>query len=573
MKERKGVPLFVIIAVITLYLAGIGWADVPAPPANQSLGFKDTVFNNLTEADCRVCHDDPGVVGPTPNADRHHMIYGDSLRQGKCLVNRITCLSDADCNSAICSSTNASCDVDGDCLYAGLGETCGEVCIGETVAPNPDASSSVYGCLTCHDQDTTGGVTNFLVPRDCLQCHVQATGEGSVHHLNPMAQGFDSPLGDPNKGDCTPCHGTIVDDIGDGHLIPTYTPSMMTPEPIRGDGLPLNSRGNGAGACDYCHDSGTDTESGVQVLANDDTHHNTGVFQSETGVQNNNACQWCHNVFVPNEYLIRTCEGCHGYESLHNIQANSDGNCSITTGTTCNTDDDCPAGETCADEIVVGGELYGYGHVGRDMGPGDSDCWGCHGFGMSSASAPGSGPTNPTINGADPMAVTAGTATQITVTGAAFTNISGATAYTSDVVLTAADGSSVTLTPDAVTQGSLTVTIPETTAPGNYSLKAVKGEAASNPVVIIVKPPVAIADVQCQNSCAGSTMTINGSGFRDDQLPEGAEDYINVELDGIPMNITFWTDTQIEAASPNCGQLPGKTVTVNGLFGTAISQQ
>jgi hypothetical protein len=555
---KKGALLSLIIAVaiISLFFASAGFTDVPAPPANQSLGFKDTVFNNLSEADCRVCHDDPGVVGPTPNADRHHMLYGEPLPQGECSVNRNACLSDANCDAGICADKNPpfACVDDNDCPYAGLGETCGEVCIGETVSPNLDANQdgaddTVYGCLNCHEQDNTGGVITFLVERDCLQCHVQVPGEASVHHLTDMAQGFDSPIGDPAFGDCTPCHGTLVDDIGDGHLIPIYDPSLVTPKPDGGKGLPLNSRGNGAGACDYCHDSGTDTGSGVQVLANDDTHHNTGIFQSETGVSNNDACQWCHNVFLPDEKLIRTCEGCHGYESLHNIQTDSDGDGVIT----------------------VGGELYGYGHVGRDMGPGDSDCWGCHGFAIT-ASASGSGPTNPTISGADPMAVFAGTATQVTVTGAAFTNISGATAYTSDVVLTAADGFSVTLTPDAITQGSLTVTVPGSTFPGNYNLQAVKETAVSNPVVITVKPLVEITNVQCQSGCSGSTMTINGFGFGDPP-PEGAEDYINVELDGVPMNIKSWTDNRIKAASPNCGQIAGKTVTVNGLFGTATLQQ
>jgi hypothetical protein len=67
-------------------------------------------------------------------------------------------------------------------------------------------------------------------------------------------------------------------------------------------------------------------------------------------------------------------------------------------------------------------------------------------------------------------------------------------------------------------------------------------------------------------------MTINGFGFGDPP-PEGAEDYINVELDGVPMNIKSWTDNRIKAASPNCGQIAGKTVTVNGLFGTATLQQ
>jgi hypothetical protein len=42
--------------------------------------------------------------------------------------------------------------------------------------------------------------------------------------------------------------------------------------------------------------------------------------------------------------------------------------------------------------VVVGGEDAGYGHVGRDAGVGDSDCWGCHGFAMPSLPDPGDDP-------------------------------------------------------------------------------------------------------------------------------------------------------------------------------------
>ena len=61
----------IIIAVCMLVFPYALWADVPAPPVNQSLGFDDTIFNNLVEAECRVCHDDPAITGPTSNVDRH----------------------------------------------------------------------------------------------------------------------------------------------------------------------------------------------------------------------------------------------------------------------------------------------------------------------------------------------------------------------------------------------------------------------------------------------------------------------------------------------------------------------
>jgi len=155
--------------------------------------------------------------------------------------------------------------------------------------------------------------------------------------------------------------------------------------------------------------------------------------------------------------------------------------------------------------------------------------------------------------------MTAGTDTVITLTGSAFTNLMDTFQWTSDLLLTAADGSSVTLTPDSITQGELVVTIPDTTPPGNYTLQAVKGDVTSNPVVFSIKPEVEISDV----SCSEGILTITGSGFGD-APPEGAEEYINVEVDGVPVEIISWTDTEVKTAVSNCSG----TVTVKALYGS-----
>ncbi|NIN34079.1 MAG: hypothetical protein GTO60_02790, partial [Gammaproteobacteria bacterium] len=319
-------------------------ADVPPPPANQQLGKSDGVFNDLVEAECRVCHEDPDIVsGGTNLPDRHHLLVGTAIKTGECSVNSNTCLADNDCDTGICSRNNVACSIDDDCPEFSFGETCGEICIGESVVPyidsnNDGVNDTLYDCLNCHALVWDPVTMTFQLEafRDCTLCHIQIPGEGSVHHLLSVAQGTDSPLGDPDVGDCTPCHGSLVDDIGDGHTIPTYNPSLVTPSPSGGDGLPGNGRfycsrsgdacvtaadclagtctggggepcnvdgdcpltetctgGSGveetcdavfAGGCNYCHDSGTDTVTGVQVFTNAETHHNTGVFQSETGV-------------------------------------------------------------------------------------------------------------------------------------------------------------------------------------------------------------------------------------------------------------------------------------------------
>jgi hypothetical protein len=468
---KKMLPSILTLAGVTLLFASVSVADVPAPPVNQTIGIDDVSLGDLSEADCRICHD-------SAIPERHHMLYGQPIPPG---------------------SVVPFPDTDGDGV--------------------PD---DVYSCLSCHPEDNTGGIISFIVVRDCTVCHTT-----SPHHTTPAAQ----------AGDCVSCHGDIVDNMDDGHYIPVYAPSLVTPSPSGGAGLPLNSRGNGAGACDYCHDD--DGLTTPVILTNEELHHNTGLDIDPT------QCLWCHQDTTPptDEFDIRTCEGCHGPDSLHNIQADSPNPDNIGT-------------------LVVGSEDAGYGHVGRDAGAGDSDCWGCHGFSMGSAS--GAGPGVPSITTSDTALLVAGTGVQVTLTGSAFTSILGTTQYSSDVLLTAADGSGTTLTPDSITEGSLTVTIPGTTEPGNYTLRAVKDGEASNPAAIIIKPQVVITEIEC-SKCLG-TMTITGSGFS--EKPDGTdEDLYVIEGEGSRLlKVISWTDTEIKVHDARCRG----DVTVNALFGSDI---
>jgi len=334
-------------------------------------------------------------------------------------------------------------------------------------------------------------------------------------------------------------------------------------EPIGGD--PPNNRGFGAGSCSYCHDhDGQLDDNGdpapALILTNHDTHHGIGlpymVSNGAGGVWPK--CNVCHNYTQraapdPATYHdqsgpafdlhIRICEECHGPESLHNIQVDSDG-----------------------DGLVVGGELAGYGHVGRDAGPGDSDCWGCHGFGA--ASTPDTGPIIPTVYNSNSPVIGAGTNTTVTLTGASFTNVTGGTEYVSDAKLTAGDGSSVTLTAETVDVGSLVVTIPGDTAPGNYELRAVKADVASNPAVVSITPKVAITE-----TIGGKTVTITGSGFAGYAAGSGTSVIGTLALRGgksattttVEGTIVSWSDTKIEA---DFGSKRPNQVTVNSVFGS-----
>ena len=672
--KKKNVLSLTIVTILTLAVALLVWANVPAPPVNQMLGVDDTVFGDFTEADCRVCHDS-GVP------DRHHMLYGQPLAD-------------------------------------------------PTIAPG-DTSAGIYVCLSCHLEDTSGGVIELVVERNCVECH-----DSSPHHVTAEALDYNCvhchgdlidnpkgckemecavasssagtsrgvPLGIPCSGDfpisdapecagirvcmdtldlctadtdcpagscslttttscyansdcpsdfcvekptvacnvdgdCRLCSGgsndgnvcssnrncpggscpATTDTCGpageacidaqpcsseaqcgifgaeatcdDGHVIPAYSPSLVTPSPsshahicegttdvcefdsdcaegtctggtsichVDGDCPATETCVGGVecvedagslvpGNCAYCHNEGLDTASGVDVVNNHDTHHGIGTRTPD----NVSRCVLCHKAGYPHTAyaeqpdLIRWCENCHGYEALHNIQVDSP-------------NADNPG------EIVVGGEDAGYGHIGRDAGPGDSDCWGCHAF--TAASATGAGPLTPSVLGADASSITAGADTVLNLSGTTLTNLVGTYQWTSNVTMTGANGSAATLIPDSISSNQLTVTVPGTTAPGNYDLRAAKGSAAaSNPIVISVKPAVVIADSSCNKK--KGVLSITGSGFG--EKPAGTDAYINAQVNGQAVAVTSWSDTQITAAVSGCSN--NAAITVNALMGSATS--
>jgi hypothetical protein len=111
----------------------------------------------------------------------------------------------------------------------------------------------------------------------------------------------------------------------------------------------------------------------------------------------------------------------------------------------------------------------------------------------------------------------------------------------------------------------LTITIPSTTPAGNYEVRAVKGDAQSNPVVISVTPGVVIVDIICD--AEDGIIIITGSGFS--EKPDGTDDYINVMDDGVPLTIISWTDTEIVASGTDCIG----TITINTVYSSASSAE
>ncbi|MCU7920255.1 MAG: hypothetical protein KZQ95_18135 [Candidatus Thiodiazotropha sp. (ex Epidulcina cf. delphinae)] len=493
--------------IVGAAISSVGMAAVPAPPVVQQQGIPDTVFNNLQESDCRGCHNQnppPGIpVDPTYLPNRHHLLVDTTIPAGSDVPNP---------------------DPDGDGV------------------PNTD-----YVCLSCHtmvwNPDT---FTYELDPnfRDCLGCH-QQTAEATVHHLTALAAAQN----------CQACHGGVIDNPGDGHTIPTYQPSLVTPWPsgkVNGDDtVPANSAGTFAGNCNFCHNTadGQGGEPGLNlestqlgtiaaIYQNMETHHGTGLALADSS-----RCSWCHDVSQPSPaHAIRACEQCHGISSLHNITADTDGN-----------------------GVTPGAELPGYSHTGAQ-----SDCWGCHGNNGVIMSAPQSGPVIPSIASVSDSSVTAGVDTAITLGGMNFTNYirnpwTGAfdIQVSSAVQLTDAAGNATELVPASITEDTIEVVIPAAIAAGNYQLTAKKGPKLGNPVNLSVTPRISIRSAACARS--SGELTVTGSGFG--AYLEASDSGTNVTMNGKTGNVTSWTDTRIKADFSGCSRRA--TVTVNAVFGSA----
>ncbi len=553
------VGLVVVFAASMWQPAKPAQALVPAPPVNQNIGIFETRFDQRTEAECRGCHvnvsnnelpPDGIPVDTTYLPDRHHLLVGT-------LVNKYS------------AAPNAP----------------------RTVAPPKVNEGTRFECLTCHDMEYDALTYSWKVVlvRDCMQCHKPLPNGSDHHNWSPhhttdlaWADLDGDGVQDTNAAGepvtyCSACHGSLVDDMGDGHTKPTYSPSLVTPQPSRKDsnydGIPdgwVDANGDGVvqsnevavvqGNCNFCHDEGTHTD-GREVIYNMLSHHGAGFY---AGV---GECTWCHIMvektdpangstwFSPDStdpLRIRSCENCHGISSLHNIQVDSDN----------------PENPGI---IRPGEENPYYGHIGNN-----ADCQGCHGFQtVAAAAAPGSGALVPYIYDFDKHSVPAGQATPVTLRGAAFTNdvTGGPAAITvaSELKLQAPDGTVHSLVPSSVTESNMVVTIPATLAPGNYAMQAIKGPKVSNRTVLAVLPALGI-DSATGN--ADGSVTLTGSGF---------SGYVGADNSGTNLTVSTmttnkkgktssetsscevisWADTVIKANCPiSCGLF-----TVNNVFG------
>ncbi len=398
-------------------------------------------------------------------------------------------------------------------------------CYGDPTAPNPTG---------CHQlvRDPATGAMVFVEFRDCLRCHT-----AQPHHKSARAQAQN----------CKGCHGTVIDNPLDGHVIPTYAKSSVTPE--------TKWRGNDAaspqnyGGCAACHQKSTTTT--PQIFSNAETHHGTqiGFDPTVTGLPFKiGDCNWCHG--APNVLDIRACERCHGINSLHNIQVNSRNPADVN-----------PA------NIVPGGELPGYGHIGSDF-----DCWGCHGTFKKYAADAGFSYTIPpaSMNGLSTTSLTSGTATTLTITGSGFKTayaISKSEIVPVNVNVMVSNATvSLTLTPVSVTDSEIQVVIPALES-GNYQISVAKDDsynhiALSNVALINALPARSIKTAALG---ADKTLTITGTGFNMAPPVDVNTGLGAYAADGSLAKVISWSDTKVVVS--NAAFNAGSTVTIKTLNG------
>jgi hypothetical protein len=423
--------------------------------------------------------------------------------------------------------------------------------VGTTIPPNSDRPNpdpdgdgvvnTTYECLSCHNLIWDPITFTYVLEdnfRNCLNCHDQ-NNEATVHHLTQLAA-------DQN---CQACHGSLINNPLDGHYVPTYQPSLVTPWPSgkpNGDDSIVSSAGTSPGNCNFCHNTAdglagdpnanletTWIGTTVPVYQNMETHHGTGL-----AINDSTRCAWCHDVNAGTGYAIRQCEACHGVTSLHNITADSNGD----------------------GNVMPGQEPAGYSHTGAQ-----SDCWGCHGNnGVIMSMAPGAGAAIPALHTIDQSAIEAGADSTITLTGMNFTNYvqnpwtGNYDMLVSSVVrLTDEDGNATDYQPVSVDEGSIEVVIPGTVSPGNYQITAAKGPNLGNPMNLTVTPGASIDSAS--SSRRTNVLTITGSGFG--EYLSASDSGTSVEMSGETGNVVSWSDTEITAEVSGCSRNATATVT------------
>ncbi|RCV64473.1 IPT/TIG domain-containing protein [Methanophagales archaeon] len=398
-----------------------------------------------------------------------------------------------------------------DTVYGGFDEAGCRACHSSGV-PNTHhmlVENEGYGCLDCHVLDPDEGI---IAPRDCIVCH-----DASPHHTLDV----DAAV----ARHCSVCHGSFVDDYDDEHYIPTYEPSLVTPNTTY---RVLNTTtGKKWGGCEACHEP--DASMSPAIDSNPATHHAALAPITCSGPLGN----ICHGVTGP-EPPIRACEDCHGVKSIHNIQY---------------------------DYVNTSGEL-GYGHIGDNW-----DCMGCHAwYDPDRGLLPVDLVIVPFMSSITPSSLVTGEETVVTIVGLDFVTTVEGTTHTSNV-----DVGGEIVEPDNITATEITVTIPALDT-GNYGVHLVKAELRSNMLPVVVAPVVKIDSVTVAKD--GTTRTIKGAGFGD-RDPSDLDSSLGLTVVANKMKgtkiqrdptVLSWSDTEV-LFTYSAKLDEDSTVTITTVFG------
>ena len=391
----------------------------------------------------------------------------------------------------------------------------------EVLVPRHHALINTKGmmCLDCHTMvpDGSGGFV-FDDFRTCSKCH-----SNTPHHVTAKAVAKD----------CVACHGNFIDNPLDGHYIPTYPASSVTPMPVGRSVLAPDGGLEIVQGCAACHQADPTaidpkTNTVRPIYANNDTHHGTGITN----------CVLCHDT-DGGVSSMRRCEACHGVKSLHNIQKKSSDTATITPGA----------------------EALGYGHIGNNW-----DCQGCHWSWYGNASSNPATAIVPALNGQSSYTLTAGKTTTLALTGASFTNVDGnGGAYNPTVTISNAT-TSISLIPSLFTESEIQVTVPALQA-GIYNLQVAKQGVVSNLAKLTVISELAIKTVVASKG----TATIAGTGFGS-APPADYNSGLGVFVGDTQVKIVSWSNTKIVAASNKLSNGAMVTVkTLNGAISKAVT--
>ncbi len=483
LKRKILIPVFALAFLAILAVLVI--ADIPPPPVNQNFGIYDTMMMNYTEPLCRGCHNStssPLVTGGVPT--RHHLLV-------------------------------------------------------QSGAINP-YTGAIFGCNDCHPS-TPGTGNGILLDRNCMVCHNGTAFWGNS--IGARVGNFTRPHHNTTHAqirNCKFCHGASVDDYNDGHYIPTYPPSEVTPSSLYKASNATSMRV--WGGCLACHDEKASATPSIYFThtngfppvadGTNNVHHNEilGITKVTDG---SNQCLWCH-VDISDVLNIRGCETCHSVSAIHNTQV----------------------------DFANTSTLRGYGHVGSNN-PSDSqnhswDCKGCHAwYDAGDSFNPFGGAIIPDVQLATPAVFSSNTPTVLTLTGTNFVQANSTTVVNVD--------GTTNLTPDTITNGQITVTV--NLPAGNHYIKVVKTDLVENvPKPSNIKPLTVVSQVTITSAKLRlGVITITGSGFGP-QPATNAERYVTIQHAGnvyYSDSISSWSDTQIKASKTSTpAAVRGDIVTV-----------